>query len=749
MATRKRRMPPDKSGAQYAYRVGKTDSPSADKPLRIILASETPVRVFDYEEWEIVDEVLRMDGLEFPKQVPLLNSHDRTEARSVVGSIRELAIVGDRLEGEAYFASTEQAQEIRQLYEEGHLTDFSIGFQADEVMRVKRGETTTIQGRSYKGPIRIITKSRAKEGSAVAIGADEHAKVLRECPALRAYLYPDQCMKEKEMKTIRNFCLTRGMPADTPDDEVMAWMETNLRSAAEDPPAPPAEDPPAPPAEDAVRAERLRASKITDMCSRANLSQAQAASYINSTLTVGEIAEDILRKQNATNTTRQGDSVGRLAPIESEDDKFSDGCRGALINRCLMGINLDQAERHAQGVYHHHGQEVSTFFRDQTAIEGITEVKRLVTAPVARDLRNVGLYEMARLFVQRNSSRHGGVMTRDVTFGMSRTEVVKEALKADIIYRSDPAYHVTSSFSNVLLDAAKKTLLAAYEEANVTYPLWTRQAPSTVDFKTINRIRLGEIPDPAIVAENDEYGQATASDAKESYRVEKYGHIFSISLEAIINDDLNAISRIPSQQGAAMRRKINKVVYAVLTANAALADGVTLFHSSSHGANQDTNALSIGALNTGWTVMALQAGLTTGVILNLQPRYLLVPPALGYTALQLTGSIADPSNTAGSTEDATRPNFNSGTLNVYGPNGSRPLTPIVDANISTSATATIWYMAAEPNQVDTVEVCFLQGEETPYLEREDGFEVDAVRYKIRQTFGAKAIDYRGLYQGNS
>jgi hypothetical protein len=301
----------------------------------------------------------------------------------------------------------------------------------------------------------------------------------------------------------------------------------------------------------------------------------------------------------------------------------------------------------------------------------------------------------------------------------------------------------------VLLDAAKKTLLAAYEEANVTYPLWTRQAPSTVDFKTINRIRLGEIPDPAIVAENDEYGQATASDAKESYRVEKYGHIFSISLEAIINDDLNAISRIPSQQGAAMRRKINKVVYAVLTANAALADGVTLFHSSSHGANQDTNALSIGALNTGWTVMALQAGLTTGVILNLQPRYLLVPPALGYTALQLTGSIADPSNTAGSTEDATRPNFNSGTLNVYGPNGSRPLTPIVDANISTSATATIWYMAAEPNQVDTVEVCFLQGEETPYLEREDGFEVDAVRYKIRQTFGAKAIDYRGLYQGNS
>jgi len=48
-----------------------------------------------------------------------------------------------------------------------------------------------------------------------------------------------------------------------------------------------------------------------------------------------------------------------------------------------------------------------------------------------------------------------------------------------------------------------------------------------------------------------------------------------------------------------------------------------------------------------------------------------------------------------------------------------------------------------------VELTFLQGEETPYVERKDEFCVDAVRYKIRQTFGAKAIDYRGLYQGNT
>jgi hypothetical protein len=752
MAKRKlQKLPPDKSAHQFAYRVGKAKMPVKDEPLRLVLATENPVRVWDWEDWEIVDEVLRMDGLQFNGQVPLLNSHNRNEARSVVGSIRNLEVSGDRLEGTAYFASNDEASAIRELYDEGHLTDFSIGFQADEVMRIKRGETTTISGRKYTGPIRIVTKATVKEGSAVAIGADDQAKALRQYPALRAYLCPEQLLKESKMDELRDFCLTHGMPADTPDDGMNQWMKDNLRSSVEEEPIKPVDPPatPVPPAE----AERIRAAEITSMCEQHGLGQQQAASYIRSSLTVGEISQDILRKIARRSISTQDKSLGntepRITPVASEDDKFTEGAKGALISRCLMGINLERAEEHAKGRYRNFDREETTHFRDQSALEGIEEIKRLVTAPVARGFRNLGLYEMAREFVVRDSRNRLGVFGHDPTFGQSRTQIVKEALKLDLIYRGDPAYNVTGTFSNVLLDAAKKTLLAAYEEANVTYPIWTRQAPSTVDFKTINRIRLGEIPDPDIVPENGIYGETTTTDSKESYRVEKYGHIFSISLEAIVNDDLNAISRIPAQQGYAMRRKINKLVYSVLTANAALSDSIALFHGSSHGANLDSTALSATALNVGWTIMAVQTGLTTGVILNLQPRFLIVPPSLSATALRLVGSLADPTNTAGSTEDAARPNYNSGVLNLYGPNGSRPLTVVVDGNISTSESATAWYLAAEPNQIDTVEVCFLQGEETPFLDREDGFSVDAVRYKIRQTFGAKAIDYRGLYQGNT
>ena len=56
-----------------------------------------------------------------------------------------------------------------------------------------------------------------------------------------------------------------------------------------------------------------------------------------------------------------------------------------------------------------------------------------------------------------------------------------------------------------------------------------------------------------------------------------------------------------------------------------------------------------------------------------------------------------------------------------------------------------WYLAASNSQVDTVELSFLQGEEAPVLENDWDFDKDIYKFKVRQTFGVKAIDWRGLY----
>jgi hypothetical protein len=74
-----------------------------------------------------------------------------------------------------------------------------------------------------------------------------------------------------------------------------------------------------------------------------------------------------------------------------------------------------------------------------------------------------------------------------------------------------------------MLDAASKTLLAAYEEAPYTWNLWARQAASVPDFKNINRIRFSEAPNLEMVPENSPYPEGKMSDSKETYQIEKFG----------------------------------------------------------------------------------------------------------------------------------------------------------------------------------------------------------------------------------
>jgi len=183
----------------------------------------------------------------------------------------------------------------------------------------------------------------------------------------------------------------------------------------------------------------------------------------------------------------------------------------------------------------------------------------------------------------------------------------------------------------------------------------------------------------------------------------------------------------------------------VLTANAAMADTGALFNATAQTtagghANLATGAAAptVATLNAAFLSMMTKKGLNSAVILNIQPSFLIVPAALSATALQLVGSLADPS-ASGSNAG------NSNTKNIYGPNADRPLKvivePVLDAN-----SATAFYFAASNTQVDTVEITFLEGEQSPVLESEWDFDTDVYKNKVRQTFGVAAIDFRGLYK---
>ena len=112
-----------------------------------------------------------------------------------------------------------------------------------------------------------------------------------------------------------------------------------------------------------------------------------------------------------------------------------------------------------------------------------------------------------------------------------------------------------------------------------------------------------------------------------------YGIIVPFTHMAMINDDIGALADIREKLGAAAKRKYGDLVYAVLTGNPAMGDGVALFHAD-HGNFVDNGsgaAPSVATLNTGAAAMATQKDLQDEQSLNIRPMFILAPWALKAT----------------------------------------------------------------------------------------------------------------------
>jgi len=289
--------------------------------------------------------------------------------------------------------------------------------------------------------------------------------------------------------------------------------------------------------------------------------------------------------------------------------------------------------------------------------------------------------------------------------------------------------HSTSDFAEVLANVAYKSMLRGFEESGETFQQWTRTG-SLSDFKTAKRIDTGMFPALAEVIEGAEYSHATMTDRGVSVSLATYGKMFSITRQAIINDDLNAFTNIPRKMGRAASRTVGNLVYAKLTAPPVWSDSVAFWDAASHG-NLGSGALTSAALDLGRAAMARQTDpddhATGG--LNITPAFLIVPTSIRGKALAAMESEFEVSGS-----DKRSPNY-----------ARNMATVVSDARLDTASTA-VWYLAADPNMYDTIEVSYLDGNSNPVLEQQDGWNVDGVEFKVRLDAGVTTLDYRGLYK---
>ncbi len=323
--------------------------------------------------------------------------------------------------------------------------------------------------------------------------------------------------------------------------------------------------------------------------------------------------------------------------------------------------------------------------------------------PAVRDIQRLNIVALAERFVS---------MAGKNCAGMGKGDVVRAAL-------------TTSDFPLLLTGLTARSLRAGYQAAPATHTVWTGER-EVADFRTQTLAQLSEAPSLEEVREAGEYTFGSFAEAAETFAVKTFGKIVRFTRQALINDDLGALTTVPAAQGAAARRLEADLVYSKLTANPKMADGTDLFHGD-HGNLVSATALSVSSLSVARAAMRSQKGLNGLDFLDPQPRYLLVPVALETTAEQLVASTVDPSKQ----NDTQNPGW------------IRGLQVVADPRLDADSTIS-WYLAAAPSQIEGIVRAYLVGEGRPFLDQKEGWEVDSTDYKVRLDVGVGVIDWRAL-----
>lgn len=612
--------------------------------------------------------------------LPLLFNHDMDAPIGRVGDIR---VDGDKLRGVLRFSpNSERGPRVQADVDAGFLGDVSIRYSIDEYQTVadERGNDTI-----------TVTRWTPLEASIVTVPADSSVGIGRS-------------IKE----TIDMTTETTGTKPEQSGDgtvNVVAFQQARATAAAEG---------------ERAGAERERA-RVADI-------EAVFAPFAARGADVAALKTECIRIGSSADQSR----AALLSMIAGTPGATPSGTRqhaddeGAGSGRRDVRIEAGATEREkALG-----GMERALILKSDAMLATTHDARRTAEKELAgNEFARLSLADMAREWCVLHGLSVRGKNSHDIVrlaLGEGRRAVGLG----------------TVDFPGLMANVASKSLLAGWEEAQTTWRQWCRVG-SVPDFKRANRTGLSGADLLDKVPENMEYKRGDLSDRTEYMTAYTFGKLFAFTRQAIINDDLQALSATPRKLGRAADLTVNKEVVDLLCSASGVGptlnqDSTALFHANHNNYTATSGAPSVANIEVGRNALARQTDPNNGMPLNIQPKYLLVPSALVTTAKVLVASEKDPLGTASATGGATTPNPFYNALTVIGE-------PYLDDSSHTNGTVA-WYLLGDQNMHDTMEVGFVQGASAPYLESRDGWTVDGVEYKVRLDFGVSALDYRAMYR---
>ena len=621
------------------------------RTVEVVWSTGAAVRRRDPWTGKRYDEVLSLEETHVDLSrlnggAPLLNTHGAWDLRDVIGVVERawIAREGEALVGRATvrFSDRADVEPIWRDVASGIVRNVSVGY------AVRSYEITETDGQP---PVWRAVDWQPLELSAVPIGAD----------AAAGFRAAGQQATQPTEPVTHPCHLLRRTPAPIPEEPTMtreAETETTppeAAAAAAPAATAPAEPAPAPEARAAAEPAQTRAVAPT-----AEPAVAPAAIPATSQADVAAAAERARAEERHRIATIH-DAARKLGVAGSVADDLV--ARGVGVDAARAALIDAAAARDAQAETRPHvrtgGLDATETRRSavEAALLHRYDPGRFALSEPAREWRGLSLIEMARGWLEAE-----GVRVR----GLSRDEIATRAL------------HSTSDFPAILAGVTNKTLRNAYETAPRTYPAIARRT-TVADFKLVHRLQLGEAPQLEKVNQSGEFKRGTIGEAQETYRIETFGKVIGITRQVLINDDLDAFTRVPALFGTSAATLESDVVWGIFTANPAMADGKALFHASHKNLAGTGAALDVAGLAKARTAMAQQRGLDGKTLLNVRPTYLVVPSALELSAEQLLAQNIVPTKST----DVV-------------PASIRSLAVIAEPRLDPATGAVPWFLVANP-----------------------------------------------------
>jgi len=319
--------------------------------------------------------------------------------------------------------------------------------------------------------------------------------------------------------------------------------------------------------------------------------------------------------------------------------------------------------------------------------------------------KNLSRYSTEQLM--RQCASFDGIKHED----MNSYDLSQRSIRS-LSFQRDAANKTTASFSVLLGNTANKQLMGGFDRY---MPIWDRfcTVKDAVNFNAHNHVGVatGRLQE---TAENEAFPELVQKEGSYSSTMKKWGATISVTMEALVNDELGEIMRSFSRAGYAAARSIEREVFLRLL-NATYTNDVT------------TGA----ALGTAANIDKVRAGLKgklspSGEKMENDAAIILVDPINRYNAEAATGQLYGVS-TGGNAQT--------------GSNAARSIqvidsTFVGDTSLLGGALTTDYYLINDPNIVDTVVVEFLRGMRAPQIQEFDAGAVASSKYKIMLPFVA-------------